>query len=67
MFIDTHLHLSYKEGVLPDEFIEHAKNNGVNSFIVSCCSKDSIIEGLELSKKFSSVYLASGVQTAYCT
>lgn len=60
MFIDTHLHLSYKEGVCPEEFIEHAKNKGIDTFIVSCCSKESIMEGLELAKKFDSLYLAVG-------
>jgi len=60
MFIDTHLHLSYKEGVKPDEFIEHAKKCGIDTLIVSCCSKESIIEGLELVKKFDNLYLSVG-------
>ena len=60
MFIDTHLHLSYKEGIVPEEFIEHAKKRGINTLIVSCCSKESIIEGLELIKKFDNLYLSVG-------
>lgn len=60
MFIDTHLHLSYKEGVRPEEFIEHAKERGINTLIVSCCSKDSIIEGIELANKFDNIYLSVG-------
>lgn len=60
MFIDTHLHLSYKEGINPKEFIENAKNAGVRYLILSCCDKKSIIEGLELIKKYDNLFLSIG-------
>ena len=60
MFIDTHTHLSYNYGVNPKEFIENAKKNNVNKIIVSCCDKESIIEGLELINEFNNIYLTIG-------
>lgn len=60
MFIDTHLHLSYKEGVNPDIFIQNATSANVNRLVVSCCDKESILEGLELVKQFDNVFLTVG-------
>ena len=60
MFIDTHTHLSYNYGVNPKEFIENACNVEVNKIIVSCCDKESILEGLELIKEFDNIYLTIG-------
>lgn len=60
MFVDTHLHLSQKEGVAPSEFIRRAKDAGVSRFVVSCCDKESIVEGMDLAKEFDGIYLAVG-------
>ena len=60
MFIDTHLHLSYNEGINPKEFIENAKNAGVRYLILSCCDKNSIIEGLKLIKEYDNLFLSIG-------
>ncbi len=60
MFIDTHLHLSKNEGISPELFIKNAENVGCQAFIVSCCSKESIIEGIKLAHQFDHLYLAVG-------
>lgn len=60
MFIDTHAHLSYSFGVNPPVFISNANNAGVEKIIVSCCDKESILEGLELIEKFNNIYLTVG-------
>ena len=60
MFIDTHTHLSYNYGVSPPNFISSASIAGVKKIIVSCCDKESILEGLELIKDFDNIYLTVG-------
>jgi len=60
MFIDTHLHLSEKEGVEPSEFINHAKQAGVSYFILSCCDRESILEGLSLVNQYDFIFLSIG-------
>lgn len=60
MFIDTHCHLSkeYYEDI--DEIINKAKDNNVNTLIISGCDKKGIIEGLELIKKYPNIYMTIG-------
>lgn len=65
MFIDTHLHLSEKEGICPDEFIQNAKEAGVSYLILSCCDKDSIVEGLSLIEKYDCLFLSVGFHPEY--
>ena len=60
MFIDTHLHLSYNGGVNPKEYIENAKDSDVPYLILSCCDKNSIIEGLKLIKEYDNLFLSIG-------
>lgn len=60
MYIDTHLHLSKKEGIEPSIFIENARKAGVTSLILSCCDKESILEGLEFIKQYDSIFLSIG-------
>lgn len=65
MFIDTHLHLSEAEGIFPDLFIQNAQAVGVSYFILSCCSKESILEGLSLLKKYDCLFLSVGFHPEY--
>lgn len=60
MFIDNHCHLSkdYYENI--DEIINKAKENEVNTLIISGCDKKGIIEGLEIIKKYPNVYMTIG-------
>lgn len=60
MFIDTHLHLSYKEGIKPALFINNALESGVGCLILSCCDKESILEGLEFIKEYDNLFLTVG-------
>ena len=60
MFIDTHLHLSYHDGINPKEYIENAKNAGVPYLVLSCCDKKSIIEGLQLIREYDNLFLSIG-------
>ena len=60
MFIDTHCHLSVEDYDNIDEIIDNNRTAGIEKIIISGCTKDSIIESLELSKKYSDVYLTIG-------
>jgi len=60
MFIDTHTHLSLNDYDNLDLVIKSAKSNGVKYLVVSCCSKDSIVEGLELLKEYNNIFLTVG-------
>lgn len=60
MFIDTHLHLSYNDGINPKEYIENAKNAGVSYLVLSCCDKESIMEGIKLVKEYDNLFLSIG-------
>lgn len=65
MFIDTHTHMSYSEGVNPDLFVKNANDVGVNKIIVSCCDMKSLDECLEFASKYSCVYLTIGIHPEY--
>lgn len=61
MFIDTHAHLSCKDYDDIDLIIKRAVNNKVKYIIISCCSMNDINEGLNLSKKYSNLFLSIGL------
>ena len=65
MFIDTHLHLSEKEGICPDQFIQNASQSGVDYLILSCCDKESIVEGLSFLEKYDCLFLSVGFHPEY--
>ena len=60
MFIDTHCHLSLEDYDDIDTVIKENKEAGIDKIIISGCTKDSIIESIELSKKYKDVYLTIG-------
>lgn len=60
MFIDSHCHLSVEDYNNVDKVIKEAINNNVKYLIVSGYDKNSIKEVIELSKKYSNVYLTLG-------
>ena len=60
MFIDTHCHLSKEDYEDIDKIIEDNRNNYVDKIIVSGCTRDSILESLDLSKKYDDVYVTIG-------
>ena len=60
MFIDTHCHLSIEDYDDIDQVIKDNREAGIEKIIISGCTKDSIIESLELSKKYEDVFLTIG-------
>ena len=60
MFIDTHCHLSIEDYENIDEVINENRKNDIDKIIISGCTKESIIESLELSAKYNDVYVTIG-------
>ena len=60
MYIDTHCHLSKEDYDDIDKVIEDNKINNVDKIIISGCTKESIIESLELANKYEDIYLTIG-------
>ncbi len=60
MYIDSHCHLSKEYYENLDEIVNKAKENKVNTLIISGCDKNGIIEGLDIIKKYDNVYMTIG-------
>jgi len=60
MFIDTHCHLSKEYYGDLDQIIKKCQSSQVKTLIISGCDKKGIIEGLEIIKKYSDVYMTVG-------
>lgn len=67
MFIDTHLHLSYKFGDVPSKYIEEAYDNNVKILIVSACDMDAMIESRRLLNEYSSLYYSFGFHPEFAS
>ncbi|MDD6879060.1 MAG: TatD family hydrolase [bacterium] len=61
MYIDSHTHISKYDYNNIDEVIQNALNNNVKYLIVSCCSVNTINEGLELIEKYNNIFLTIGL------
>ena len=60
MFIDTHCHLSNEDYDDIDLVIRENREAMIDKIIISGCTKESIIESIELSKKYPDVYITIG-------
>lgn len=60
MFIDTHCHLSKEDYDDIDLVIKENRESNISKIIISGCSRDSIFESIELSKRYDEVYLTLG-------
>lgn len=60
MYIDTHCHLSCEDYDDIDYVISENRKSGVDKIIISGCTKDSIIESLELANNYDDVYVTIG-------
>ena len=60
MFIDTHCHLSVEDYDDIDLVIKENKEAGIENIIISGCSKESIVESLEIAERYSGVYVTLG-------
>ena len=60
MYIYTHCHLSKEDYDDIDLVIKENRENNIFKIIISGCSRDSIFESIELSKRYEEVYLTLG-------
>lgn len=60
MYIDTHCHLSVEDYDDIDKIINENREAGIEKIVISGCTRDSIIESLELSHKYNDVYVTIG-------
>ena len=60
MYIDTHCHLSSEDYDDIDFVVEENRKAGINKIIISGCTRETIVESLELSKKYKDVYVTIG-------
>ena len=60
MFIDTHCHLSIEDYDDIEEVIKNNRNAGISKIIISGCTKESIVESLEIASKYEDVYVTIG-------
>ena len=60
MYIDTHCHLSVEDYDDIDLVIKENRDNKISKIIISGCTKESIIESLELANKYEDIYLTIG-------
>lgn len=69
MYIDTHCHLSQEDYDDIDLVIKENREAGIDRIIISGCTKDSIVESLNISNGYSDVYVTLGFHPseALCT
>lgn len=60
MYIDTHCHLSIEDYDDIDLIIKENRENDIDKIIISGCTKDTIIESIDIAKKYEDVYLTVG-------
>ena len=60
MFIDTHCHLSKEDYEDISSVIDENRIAGVDKVIISGCTKQSIVESLQLSVQYKDVYVTIG-------
>ena len=60
MFIDTHCHLSNEDYDDIDLVIKENRENLIDKIIISGCTRETIIESLELAKKYDDIFVTIG-------
>ena len=60
MFIDTHCHLSKEDYQDIDMILSDNRKASIEKIIISGCTRESIVESLELASKYSDVYVTIG-------
>ncbi|MBR6949484.1 MAG: TatD family hydrolase [Bacilli bacterium] len=60
MFIDTHCHLSIEDYDNIDEVINENRKSNIDKIIISGCTKESIIESLDLASRYDDVFVTIG-------
>lgn len=67
MFIDTHCHLSKEDYEDIEQVLQDDRKEGVSPIIISGCTRNSIVESLEYSNKYSDVYVTIGYHPSEST
>ena len=60
MFIDTHCHLSKEDYDDIDTIITDNRKAGIDKIIISGCTRETILESLDLASKYPDVYVTIG-------
>ena len=60
MYIDTHCHLSSMDYESIDDVILENRKYKIEKMIISGCTRDTILESLDLSKKYEDVFVTIG-------
>lgn len=60
MFIDTHCHLSKDDYEDIESVLSDNLSNGVEKIIISGCTRETILESIEIAKKYSDVFITIG-------
>lgn len=60
MYIDTHCHLSSEDYDNIDLIVKENRESGIEKVVISGCTRESIIESLDFSKKYEDVYVTIG-------
>ena len=67
MYIDTHCHLSKEDYDDIEEVIKENRENHVDKIIISGCTKDTIIESLEIANSYDDVFVTIGYHPSECS
>ena len=67
MYIDTHCHLSREDYDDIDLIIHENRINGIDKIIISGCTRDTIIESLDIVNNYSDVYVTIGYHPSEAT
>lgn len=60
MFIDTHCHLSIEDYDNIDEVINENRKSNIDKIIISGCTKESIVESLDIASRYDDVFVTIG-------
>ena len=60
MYIDTHCHLSLEDYDDIDLVVKENHESGIDKIIVSGCTKESIIESIDLANTYDDIFLTIG-------
>ena len=60
MYIDTHCHLSIEDYDDIDLVIKENRKNKIDKIIISGCTKETIVESIDIANKYDDVFLTIG-------
>ena len=60
MYIDTHCHISKEDYDDIDLVIRENFNSGIDKIVISGCTRDTIVESIDISNSYNNIYLTIG-------